>query len=388
MGIKTEKLLGFANQLGLQIGGYCDPHVPLEDAADFQAWLDQGYHGEMHYLARNREKLGNPRSVFPEAKSLLIFVVQYHRERLEPLRAGCGRIANFAVGEDYHQLISSKIKEFVKLVESWIERPVKSRVICDAGPLAERALARQAGLGFIGKNNMFIEPGQGSWCFLAELLWDLEVDYEPSQPHSNQCAACEACIRNCPTKALKEKYTLDARNCISYLTIEKKGLLSVSERERLGEWIFGCDVCQQVCPHNKQALDLKQSPDFEKLCPGPCDSQLDLEELLGIRTDLEFKAKYGRTSLMRPGREGMLRNAAVVAGNTGASELADTLLSAAAEDASGVIRISCLWALDKMRAALRASQVGCLREVLKQERLACSPLSKAEIDQYFSFYCS
>jgi epoxyqueuosine reductase len=218
-------------------------------------------------------------------------------------------------------------------------------------PLLERAVAHKAGVGFIGKNTMLIVPRAGSFMFLGEILWDLEVrDLDPLPLAGDaNCGTCSRCLVKCPSQAFVSERVLDARRCISYLTIEKRDALSWQERAWLGEWLFGCDVCQEVCPFNSRSLRLQSGADVAEFSPEHGAGQaLSLRDVLTIRDDASFVARFGGSPIMRTKRTGLLRNAAVVAANTEAVELVGTLMEVALRDPAPLVRQHAVWAYCKL----------------------------------------
>jgi epoxyqueuosine reductase len=251
-----------------------------------------------------------------------------------------GRVARYAWGRDYHDVILPRLRALADtLVEAGFG--TRRKVACDHSPLLERAASARAGLGFVGKNTCLIRPRHGSWWFLAEILLDVPLPATPATA-DRHCGTCRDCLAACPTLAFPAPFVLDARRCIAYWTIEHRGPLPLDLRARLGAWVFGCDVCQEVCPFNAHAAP----PPWPELAPdagvGP---RLDLVEVLGIRDDDAFGRRFRDTALLRPGREGLLRNAAVVARNIGARAAVPALRVAVEADASPVIRAHALWAL-------------------------------------------
>jgi len=218
-------------------------------------------------------------------------------------------------------------------------------------------------MSFIGKNTMAIIPGEGSFFFIGEVVWDLEVvGAPPSGDMKGRCGACSRCLSGCPTNAFVSERTLDAGRCISYLTIEKRGVLTYQERAWLGEWVFGCDVCQDVCPFNVVPLRKKSGAALSELSGNAGIGQsLSLRTVISMRTDEEFRAFFKGTAIVRAKREGLVRNAAVVAANTGSADLLDALLESAERDPSGVVRRHALWAAAVLGDRERD---GALRRVL------------------------
>jgi epoxyqueuosine reductase len=242
-------------------------------------------------------------------------------------------------------ILKRRLEAFCEELKS-MQPELVYRVFSDAVPLLERGYAAQAGLGFIGKNTMLIRPKAGSFSFLGEILWNLEVEAEPAPVDVTNCGACERCITRCPSHAFSEPFVLDARRCVSYLTIEKRGAFTEGESQAIGEWLFGCDLCQEICPFNHRALKeglASDLPEFDAHAgTGPW---LNLASVLKLRSDAEFKARFRGTALLRAKREGLLRNAAVVAANTKSYELIPVLDKVAKEDPSPLVRDHAHWAL-------------------------------------------
>jgi epoxyqueuosine reductase len=223
----------------------------------------------------------------------------------------------------------------------------------DAVPLLERAVAARAGLGFFGKNTNLLQPRAGSWFFLSEILLDIELPPQPGPPGSVSCGTCTRCIDACPTSAFAAPFVLDSRRCISYLTIENKEEIPRELREGVGEWIFGCDVCQDVCPFNRFSSETSWRELRPEAGAGP---RIDVAALLSISTDEEFRARYHGTPLLRPKRRGLLRNAAVVAANIGSSRAVPSLADRIATDPEPLIRGHALWALGRLDQGLARRQ--------------------------------
>ena len=219
-----------------------------------------------------------------------------------------GRVARYAWARDYHRALKRRMQELVRRLESMADGPVAARWYVDDGPMLDRAAARRAGLGWFGKNGNILSPGWGSWTFLGQLITDLPL--EPDAPLAKTCGACVRCIDACPTGAIVAPYVVDNARCISYLTIEHRGPIPRELRPLMGDWVFGCDLCQEVCPVNRQAR-----PSTQPVAAAPAVSgNLDLPELLSL-SEAEFRAKFAGTSLRRAKWEGMLRNACVALGN-------------------------------------------------------------------------
>ncbi|RME89824.1 MAG: tRNA epoxyqueuosine(34) reductase QueG, partial [Anaerolineae bacterium] len=251
-----EEILAEAHRLGFALAGVTTPDPPPH-ITTFERWLEANRHGDMAYLAeaRARARRADPRRILPECRSILVLAISYPNPLTAPQPQGQpphGRVAAYAWGEDYHLVLPERLKSLVAFIEHRIGHPVPNRWYTDTGPILERDLAQRAGLGWIGKNTCLIHPRIGSYFFLAEVL--LGIELEPDPPfHADRCGRCTRCIEACPTQAILPDRTLDARRCISYLTIERKTEIPTDLRSLLGEWVFGCDICQMVCPWNRFA---------------------------------------------------------------------------------------------------------------------------------------
>jgi epoxyqueuosine reductase len=338
-----------AAQLGLLVVSVTDCAPLAKDEAHLRAWQEGGFAGELSYMKRDPQLLSHPRRIMPAAQSVVVVGVPYDATRARALTIDEGRVARYAWGRDYHKVIRKKLELFVASVGKVCGGSVEHRVFSDSVPLLERGLAARAGLGFIGKNTMLIVPRAGSFLFLGEVLWALKVIDLPQAsvlPPSAGCGSCSSCLDLCPSRALVSEKSLDARRCISYLTIEKRGNLETQERLWLGEWLFGCDVCQEVCPHNFVSLKKGRKSSLAELSAGAGVGEvLSLSEVLSIRSDEQFCKAFAGTALMRTKREGLVRNAAIVAANKHAEHLLPLLGQVAQEDSSGVIRRHALWAV-------------------------------------------
>jgi epoxyqueuosine reductase len=299
----------------------------------------------MEYMTRRPELHAHPRVLVPYALSLITLAVDYYAE--SPVfehENRYGRVARYAWGRDYHDVVKPRLQALASKIEHIAARPIHARCFVDAVPLLERAAAARAGIGFFGKNTNLLQPRSGSWFFLAEILLDLEL---PADNHEIKvsCGTCHRCIDACPTDAFAGPYRLDSGRCISYLTIENNGAIPRELRMGLGDWIFGCDVCQDVCPFNRFASDTAWPEFHPDAGVGP---RLDLVEVLSIATDEEFRARFRGTALTRPKRRGLLRNASVVAANIGATAVVPSLVARIESDPEPLIRSHSLWALAQL----------------------------------------
>ena len=292
--------------------GVAPATVLEQDELALDRWLEGGFHGPMRYMAREPHRRSRPDWVLPGARSVIVLAMNYFPpETGEPdPPPGSGRVSRYARGMDYHPVIEGKLERIEGFIRERLGPEVKSRSYVDHGPVLEKALAREAGIGFIGKNTLLITPTHGSWVFLAAILTTMELDY--GEPQTTQCGSCRLCLDACPTGALVGPHVLDARRCISFLTIESRGDIPEEMEKGIGTWIFGCDVCQEVCPYNAHPVSTRH-PEFQSESgAGP---YLDARTVSDIQTDEAFKDRYGKTPLMRARRAGLKRNAEVVSRN-------------------------------------------------------------------------
>ncbi len=339
----TRRLKEKAREVGFADCGAC-PAVEAARYEKLRQWIALGYAGQMHYVERRLEAYRHPQGVLANVRSLLMLVHFYDPGRLLLSPPGFGKVARYACGSrDYHDVIRAKLQELV----SWVRtvRPgTGCRGVVDTAPLLERDYAQLAGLGWIGKNTLLLRPGQGSYFFLAALLLDCPLEYD--QPfHTDHCGTCRACLDACPTSAFVAPYVMDATRCISYLTIELRDTIPSALRPLIGDWLFGCDVCQEVCPWNRRAPPASD-PAYE---PIEAHNPIDLVQLFDLDEE-QFQKRFGSTPLARPGRAALLRNAAIVLGNQRA-ESGRAALEKGLRDPSPVVRAACAWALGQFADA-------------------------------------
>jgi epoxyqueuosine reductase len=310
----TTGIKAYARKIGFDLIGITAAEPLEEDEQRLTAWLEAGFAGEMAYMARSPGRRTRPQEILPEAKSVICLGINYYPG--EPSKRSTedrhGAVSRYAWGKDYHRVIEPLLDRLVVYLKEQAGSSLKFKALVDHGPALEKALAMRAGLGFIGKNTLLIHRDFGSWIFLAELMTNLEL--EPDAPQFNQCGNCNACLSACPTGALRQPFVLDSRQCISYLTIELKGNIPGSLRPQMEDWVFGCDICQEVCPFNTEPNPTGRHEFTASEGVGPW---LNLPEVLAIREDQDFRAKFSDTPLLRPKRQGLQRNAAVVAHNLG-----------------------------------------------------------------------
>ena len=328
---------------------------PPDHAAAFEKWISQNQHGEMGYLQRNAHKRVNPQEVLPGAKSIITLAMSYHLEECRmPDDEGRGdnfmrhsasvipTIARYARFKDYHDILAERLKQLTDFVNASIGEGARSLWYVDTGPLLERDLAQRAGLGFVGKHTNLISRQLGNWIFISEIITTAE--FEPDAAEKNRCGTCTRCISACPTAAITAPFQLDARRCISYLTIELKGAIPVEFRAAIGNRIYGCDDCLAACPWNKFAREgklMKEHARADLAAP-------DLLELLAL-DDAGFKARFAGTPILRTKRRGLLRNVCVALGNLGDKRLLPALQKAA-EDPEPLIGEHARWAIEQILA--------------------------------------
>jgi epoxyqueuosine reductase len=276
---------------------------PNPHAAELDRWLMDGHAGTMSYLQRQAEKRKDPRLVMPGAKSAVVTLTNYFHGSGA---AGPQRVAQYAWSSDYHDVLDERLEQLAASIRL-LAPGSKTRCYVDAGPVPERELAQLAGLGWIGKNMMLIHPEIGSFTFIGVVLTDADIEADPPF-EADRCGTCTRCLDACPTQAFVGPRDLDARACISYLTIEHHGEFTAAEREQVGNWVFGCDVCQDVCPWN---VSFARPTDDPALAPRPGIAAPDARALVRMDEDA-FRRRYGGTPFTRPGLRGMQRNAAAV----------------------------------------------------------------------------
>ncbi len=335
----AEAIKAEARRLGFDLAGIAPAVSPLGFSA-LAEWIAKGYAGEMHYLPSRETAYEHPRHVLDGVKSLIVLGTNYRTADPPETRPGEARVSRYAWGSaDYHDLLKSRLKQLGDFVHTRFPGG-RTRGVVDTAPLLERDFARLAGLGWFGKNTMLINKHAGSWLFLSALLTDVELAYDEPH-HTSHCGSCRRCLDACPTDAFPEPYVLDARRCISYLTIELREPVPEEFREGLGDWLFGCDICQDVCPWNRKA-PVTAEPAFQ---PVPDLAPADALALLQMDGE-KFRGRFRKTPMARPRRAGLLRNAAIVVGNTRPAA-ALPLLFERLNDEEPLIRGAVAWALGR-----------------------------------------
>jgi epoxyqueuosine reductase len=329
-----------AAALGFDLVGITSAE-PLAHGGRLRAWVAQGFAGEMGYMSRDVAKRVDPSRVLPEVRSIIVLAINYYTAPAMPADTpGRGWIARYAWGQDYHTLLGDKLKALVTFIRNVDGADVQARWYVDTGPILERELAWRAGLGWPGKNTNLINRGLGSWLFLGAILLDRELVYDA--PATAHCGTCTRCLVACPTGALVAPGVLDARRCISYVTIELRGAIPPELRPLMGTHIFGCDICQAVCPWNRQApvsAELAWLPRAGYAAP-------ELVPLLRLSEEA-FRIQFRGTPITRAKRRGFLRNVAVALGNL-RDPRAIPALQAALGDPEALIRGHAAWALGRI----------------------------------------
>jgi epoxyqueuosine reductase len=313
---------------------------PVESARHFDTWLDRGFAGEMHYLPRGADKRRDSRSPFPGVTSAIVVGLSYGG------REPSGPVARYARGDDYHELMTARLEELHQWLVQELGQPIRGKAYVDTGPILERDLARRAGLGWFGKNTSLVNPRIGSFFFIGALLVDLDLPAD-APFESDRCGTCTRCLDACPTNAFVEPRMLDATRCISYLTIEAKGAIPIDLRDKIGELIYGCDICQDVCPWNVRFSSELREDGFrprDVLTSDPRSLASDILEM----DDASFQREFKGSPMKRAKRRGLARNAATVLGNVGTEEDLDALQSALS-DPEPLVAEHAAWAIAEIR---------------------------------------
>jgi epoxyqueuosine reductase len=339
----AEELKAYALEVGFHLIGITSPEPFAQAELDITKWLGEGHQGDMAWLNDARTRLATrPFELLPEAKSLIVVGVSYRTA--EPAKGPGGRVARYAWGDDYHDAMKARLRLLTTFLSENAGRAVKSRTFVDDGPLVERDAAVRGGLGFRGKNTNLLTP-IGSYVFLGALLTDVALDLD--RPMQKDCGTCRLCIDACPTNALDQAYHLAAERCIAYLTIEHHGPIDADLRPKMGEWVFGCDICQEVCPYNASKRARPRGwPEFEPRH----GTRLDLHSVLEL-DDQAFRQTFRGSPVKRAKRRGLARNAALALGNQGQASARPALERAAASDPEALVREAATWSLACLDAA-------------------------------------
>jgi epoxyqueuosine reductase len=334
--IRTEALAR-----GFDAVGFAAAHLAEEARADLAEFLARGYHGQMDWLAAHAARRGDPQTLWADARTVVVLGLNYGSESDDAPDGDCGIVSVYARGRDYHDTIKKRLKALARwIAERW---PGELKVFVDTAPVMEKPLAQQAGIGWQGKHTNLVSRDFGSWLFLGEIYLSLEL--EPDAADEDHCGSCRQCLDACPTKAFPAPYRLDARRCISYLTIEHKGMIDPELRPLIGNRIFGCDDCLAVCPWNKYARAAAE-PDFLAR-PGLTAPRL---AALARLDDAGFRRMFAGTSIKRIGRDRFVRNVLTAIGNSGDRGLVDAAQDGL-DDAAPLVRATAVWAYLRLAGA-------------------------------------
>jgi epoxyqueuosine reductase len=341
--LRVEEIISrAANEQGFILAGFAALERLKTREPFFNRWLNEGRNGEMGWMARQPERRLDPRVIDSRLRSCISLAYPY----TPPVAPACdwrtelrGRIAAYALGPDYHDVVLEKARALARKLDE-LRPGAITRVYVDTGPVFEREWAARAGLGWFGRNTNLLNRYHGSYFFLAEILTDIQ--FEPSrEPYRDHCGTCRQCLDLCPTGALADGYLIEPRICISYLTIEHRGPITRDLRPKLGNWVFGCDVCQEVCPWNNDAT--RAAPVNEDLIPR-------LAGLIALDEE-DFRRRFGRTAITRTKRRGLLRNATIALGNSGNPDAVALLARCLAEEPEPLVRSHAAWALGRLGTA-------------------------------------
>ena len=342
----AERVRALGRALGFDRVGFAGAE-PTERSRFLGRWLERGFGGSMHYLAARREEREDPRRVLSGARTVIAVSLVYGPGDAPGPPVGIGQVARYAQGEDYHDVLGDRLRAFEAGLVALVGAPIRTRSYVDTGPVLERVWAERAGLGWQGKNTCLIDREHGSFLFLGVVLTDLALPADAPEP--DHCGTCRACLDACPTQAFPEPYVLDATRCLSYTTIELRTPIPEPLRAGQGAWVVGCDVCQTVCPWNRAARGPALSDPLglrARLAPREAWRQPTLHWLLGL-SETAWRERTRRSALRRTRYQGLLRNALVAAGNSGAASLVPALR----EHAGGsdpLLAEHARWALDQL----------------------------------------
>jgi len=370
------QLASCANQLGLSIMGVTSAEPFTEGAEAASTRLNDGFMADLPWYTQERIERGkDPKVMLPGARSVISVATVYPSIRPDHAK-GAGRVARYAWGRDYHNVLKKRLKQLIARLSEQLERPIAHKIYVDDGPMLDREVARRAGVGFFGKNTMILTQA-GSWTLLGQIITDLELTSDA--PSQKSCGTCTNCMPACPTGAIVAPYVIDSNRCISYLTIEHRGPISRELRSLIGDWMFGCDLCQEACPVNEVRGDA--TPD-DAFASNPDWSSLDPAAVLNLDEE-SFRAKFQGNPIRRATWEGLRRNACIVLGNL-ADKTAVPVLTSTLNDASALVRGHAAWALGKLggvdaeNALVDAQRTEYDSWVLEEIKLAITPTTKQE----------
>jgi len=346
-----NRIKAFATELGFELFGIAPARL-LPEAEHYPGWLECGYAGDMDYLHRQLPARMDPGKILPDAASVIVVGLIYNTEAPkttminDPRR---GWISRYAWGDDYHEIIKARLHQLDAFIRDQVGENYHSLAYCDTGPALDRVVAHYAGLGWFGKNTNLINQQLGSWFFIGEIVTNLVMDFD--QPPPDRCGSCRACLDACPTQAFAAPYVLDARRCISYLTIELRGSIPAELRPHVGKHVFGCDICQDVCPWNRKAATTQAAA----FAPRPGNLAPDLAELATLEVE-NFRRRFKDSPVKRAKFYGLLRNTLVAIGNSRLAEFLPIVEKFLAGNAGAatpeevMLREHASWAQQRLRA--------------------------------------
>ena len=339
--ISKEKIQKKSKEFGFDIIKITEPEIHKKDHRYLKDFLNNNFHGDMDWLEKNLERRLSPKKIWPDVRSIIVLGVNYapdhdpmHNLRIKDV----GNISVYARGDDYHDVIKKNLKKFGRWILSQTNSEIK--VFIDTAPIMEKPLAQKAGLGWQGKHTNLVSRDYGSWLFLASIFTNLDLEFDTEE--SNHCGNCNNCIEICPTNAFVKPYKLDARKCISYLTIEHKGIIPIHLRPKIGNRIYGCDDCLAVCPWNKFAKESKEI----KFKQRNKDELYDLRKL-SMLDDYSFRKLFSKSPIKRIGRDRFLRNVLIAIGNAKLRDAKDQIYKNIFDDSS-IVRGAAIWALNQI----------------------------------------
>jgi epoxyqueuosine reductase len=303
----SEKIKSEALKLGFTKVGIARAEALDEEAKRLREWLNRGYHSTMDWMERNFEKRTDPRNIVPNAKSVICVAINYYTPQQHSNDPSAGKISRYAWGDDYHDIVTKTLK----MLWSWMKKEfpgIEGRYYVDTGPVMDKVWAERAGIGWIGKHTNVLTQDIGSWIFLGEIITTLELEYD--EPATDHCGTCSLCIEACPTNAIVEPYVVDSNKCISYLTIEHRDEIDPTLGEKFENWIYGCDICQDVCPWNQKfSVETTEEP----FAPRESNVAPRLDEWKEM-TQAEFTRQFKGSAIKRTKLEGLKRNVALNSG--------------------------------------------------------------------------
>lgn len=298
--LTNQIVIGKAKQLGFDLVGFAKADLLEDETEKLQKWIDKGYHASMNYMEKNLHKRKNVKEILPSAKSIISLTVNYFTDEHHSNDKDKGKVSRYAWGKDYHLIIWQKLDQLETILKE-IEPELEILSYVDTGPVMDKAWAVRAGIGWMGKHTNVINPDYGSWFFIATLITNYEFDY--SKMIVDHCGTCTACIDACPTKAIVQEYVVDSNKCISFQTIENKEEIPVELKGKFDNWIFGCDICQDVCPWNHKFSQQSWIKEFH-----PLNKELTNDEVLKL-DDQTFKERFAESPIKRTKLKGLKRNA-------------------------------------------------------------------------------